>query len=236
MSAIETEPAATPAEGAGAESGESRAPENREREPKSSRTRKRRAPPYTRAFRDFLEQLGEGPGQFDAFRHDYWGAIHPEDAFEDDLFEDLVENRWELRRLKSTRQAKLVEIRRRNELKRQQRDSGGDAGRAVVAGRERPHQHVAAGEDAGIGIPAQAGAVVSVEDGQTGRRGGGPPRRKRDWGSELPLGTRWRRAIGGGARVGGSSEGRGAIDGGAQPVSRFMVTTMVKPRTLNRGS
>ena len=117
MSAVETQEVR--AEVAADQSAESKAAENEEREPKSSPTRKRRAPPYARSFRDFLEQLGEDPGAFDTFRHGYWGAVHPEDAFEDDLFEDLVENRWELRRLKRTRQAKLVEIRRGKELKRQ---------------------------------------------------------------------------------------------------------------------
>jgi hypothetical protein len=120
MKTIESEPAAA-ADTTGAEAPESRTPENGERETNSSPARKRRLPPYTRSFREFLEQLGEDPRAFDAFRHGYWGAIHPEDAFEDDLFEDLVENRWKLRRLTRTHQAKLVEIRRWTELKRQRR-------------------------------------------------------------------------------------------------------------------
>ena len=79
-----------------------------------------RRSPYTRDFRTFLEQLGESRLDFDQFRRGLWDTFQPEDSFEDDLFEDLVENRWELRRVKRTRQAKLVEIRRRKELHRQQ--------------------------------------------------------------------------------------------------------------------
>ncbi len=84
-------------------------------------------------------------------------------------------------------------------------------------------------------IPAQAGAVVGVEDGQTRRHGGGSPRKKRDWGSELLLGTRWRRPIGGGARVGGTTGRTTTIDGGNPPVSLFMVIVMVDPRKLTEG-
>jgi len=98
MSAVETQEVR--AEASGDQSAESKAAENEDRESKSNPRRKRREPPYTRSFRGFLEQLGEDPEKFDTFRHGYWGAVRPEDAFEDDLFEDLVENRWELRRLK----------------------------------------------------------------------------------------------------------------------------------------
>ncbi len=131
MSAVETQEVR--AEVAGGQSAESKAAENEEREHKSSPTRKRREPPYTRSFRGLLAQLGEAPGAFDTFRHGYWGAVHPEDAFEDDLFEDLVENRWELRRLKRTRQAKLVESRRGKELKRQRGLASEDGGAQPVS-------------------------------------------------------------------------------------------------------
>jgi len=119
MSGIESEPAAVTAEGV--EAPATKAPENGEPETNSSPARKRRPAPYTRSFRGFLEQLGEDPCEFDRRRRRTWDAFQPEDGFEEDLVEDMVENRWELRRLKRTRQAKLVEIRRRTELKRQQR-------------------------------------------------------------------------------------------------------------------
>ncbi|MGO9270818.1 MAG: hypothetical protein ACLQOO_11290, partial [Terriglobia bacterium] len=121
MSAIESEPAAVTADATGAESTESRAPENGEREGNSSPTRKRRPAPYTRSFRGFLEQLGEDPREFDQRRRKLWDAFQPEDGFEEGLVEDMVENRWKLDRLTRTSQAKLVEIRRRTEVKRQQR-------------------------------------------------------------------------------------------------------------------
>ena len=121
MSAIESEPAAVTADATGAESTESRAPENGEREGNSSPTRKRRPAPYTRSFRGFLEQLGEDPREFDQRRRKLWDAFQPEDGFEEGLVEDMVENRWKLDRLTRTHQAKLVEIRRRTEVKRQQR-------------------------------------------------------------------------------------------------------------------
>jgi len=119
MRGIDSEPTAATAEGA--EAPETTAPENEERETNSSPARKRRPAPYSRSFRGFLEQLGEDPCEFDRRRRRTWDAFRPEDGFEEDLVEDMVENRWELRRLKRTRQAKLVEIRRRTELKRQQR-------------------------------------------------------------------------------------------------------------------
>ncbi len=74
-----------------------------------------------------------------------------------------------------------------------------------------------------------------MEDGETGWRGGGPPGEKRDRGSELPLRTACRRPIGGGARVGGTTQGRTAINGGTPPVSRPMVTIMVQERKLIGG-
>jgi hypothetical protein len=119
MSAIESEPAPAAAEANQAEVPASRTPVG-EPEPDSSPGRKKRAP-YTRPFRGFLEQLGENPREFDHFRRGFWDDFNPEGGFEEDMVEDLVENRWELRRLKRTRQAKLVEIRRRAEVKRQQR-------------------------------------------------------------------------------------------------------------------
>jgi len=118
MSAVEREPAATTVEATGAEAPESGAPEGAEVKSNSSSRRIRR-PPYTRAFRGFLEQLGENPREFDQARHKFWDDFQPEGGFEEEQVEDMVENRWELRRLKRTRQAKLVEIRRRTELKRQ---------------------------------------------------------------------------------------------------------------------
>ncbi len=99
MSAIESEPAAVTADATGAESTESRAPENGEREGNSSPTRKRRPAPYTRSFRGFLEQLGEDPREFDQRRRKLWDAFQPEDGFEEGLVEDMVENRWKLDRL-----------------------------------------------------------------------------------------------------------------------------------------
>ena len=71
----------------------------------------------------------------------------------------------------------------------------------------------------GNAIPAQAGAVVGVADGETGHCGGKSARRKRDWGTKLPCRAGWwRRAIGRRARVGWSTEGRAAVDGRTQPV------------------
>jgi len=130
MRAIDNEAAAATAEGVEAPQTTGRkatpgrarkARDNGEAETNSSPARKRRPTPYTRSFRAFLEQLGEDPREFDRKRRKTWEAFNPEDGFEEDLVEDIVENRWELGRLKRTRQAKLVEIRRRTELKRQQR-------------------------------------------------------------------------------------------------------------------
>jgi hypothetical protein len=119
MSAIETEPVAA-TELTESEAPASRAPESGTPEADSSPSRRRRAP-YTRPFRGFLEQLGEDPHEFDQLRRSFWEAFRPEDGFEEDLLEDLVENRWRLRRLMRAHQAKLVENRRRTEMKRQQR-------------------------------------------------------------------------------------------------------------------
>ncbi|MGO9270450.1 MAG: hypothetical protein ACLQOO_09395 [Terriglobia bacterium] len=55
MSAIESEPAAAAAEGAG----DQRNGRNGERETNSSPARRRRPAPYTPSFRAFLKQLGE---------------------------------------------------------------------------------------------------------------------------------------------------------------------------------
>ncbi len=120
MSAIEGETAAAPTEATGTEASAANPPESGEPEPNSRSSRKKRAP-YTRAFRGFLEQLGENPREFDQFRRGFWDDFDPQGSFEEDLVEDLVENRWKLRRLNRTHQAKLVEIRRRTELKRQRR-------------------------------------------------------------------------------------------------------------------
>ncbi|HMD95908.1 MAG TPA: hypothetical protein VKM93_01065 [Terriglobia bacterium] len=81
MSAVETQEVR--AEVAADQSAESKAAGNEEREPKTSPTRKRRAPPYTRSFRDFLEQLGEDPREFDQRRRKLWDAFNPEDGFEE---------------------------------------------------------------------------------------------------------------------------------------------------------
>jgi hypothetical protein len=62
MSTIETGPAA-PAETTAVDASQSRATEGAEPKPNSSQAYKRR-PAYSRAFRGFLEQLGEDPGQF----------------------------------------------------------------------------------------------------------------------------------------------------------------------------
>src|SRR5271157_128546 len=121
MSAMEAEPAAATAETTPVEAAETGARNNGEPETNSSPTRKRRPAPYTRSFRGFLEQLGENPREFDQRRRKLWDAFNPEDGFEEDLVEDMVENRWKLGRLTRTHQAKLVEIRRRTELKRQHR-------------------------------------------------------------------------------------------------------------------
>ncbi len=120
MSAIESEPTAATAETTPVEAPETGALDNGEPETNSGPTRKRRPAPYTRSFRGFLEQLGENPREFDQRRRRLWDAFNPEDGFEEDLVEDMVENRWKLGRLTRTHQAKLVEIRRRTELKRQQ--------------------------------------------------------------------------------------------------------------------
>ncbi|MGO9274765.1 MAG: hypothetical protein ACLQOO_31810, partial [Terriglobia bacterium] len=98
-----------------------RPPESGGPETHSGPARKRRPAPYSRSFRGFLEQLGEDPREFDQRRRKLWDAFNQEDGFEEDLVEDLVENRWKLGRLTRTHQAKLVEIRRRTEVKRQQR-------------------------------------------------------------------------------------------------------------------
>ena len=127
MNAIEPESLTLPVDAEPLDSAAaSRAPEpvpepQREpgRESESGRGRVRR-PPYTRDFREFVEQLGEERSDFDQFRRGLWETFEPSDAFEVDLLEDMVENRWELRRVKRTRQAKLVEIRRRKEVKRQE--------------------------------------------------------------------------------------------------------------------
>jgi len=142
MSVLETEPAAMPAEtgeapepvaaeqeatGNGAAEAVAREPKSEENEEVEASplpdgpARRRRAPPYTRSFRGFLEQLGENTAEFDTFRRGYWSTFKPADAFEDDLVDDLVENRWKVRRLTRTHQAKLVEIRRRKELQRERR-------------------------------------------------------------------------------------------------------------------
>jgi len=143
MSEMETETAVT-AEAAAAEAPSTGAPEGADSKPNSSSSRIRR-PPYNRAFRGFLEPLGESPREFDQFRYKQWDDFKPEGGFEEDLVEDMVENRWELRRLKRTRQAKLVEIRRRTELKRQQQlASEGRGVRGMAQKHLMTHQGVTA--------------------------------------------------------------------------------------------
>jgi hypothetical protein len=125
--------------------------------------------PYTRPFRGFLEPLGENPREFDHFRRGFWDDFEPDGGFE---VGDLVENRRQLRRPKRTRQAKLVEIRRRAGRRRREGMKGN--GESVCEAFDDYSHGIMEKIKRGIQLPFSPTLVPSPCCKQSGYLNGGP--------------------------------------------------------------
>ncbi len=124
-------------------------------------------------------------------------------------------------------------------------ESGGPETNSRPAGERRaaPHTRPSAASWSNRGRTgasptrfAAAHGATSTQRAPARGRPGAPNGGKRDKTSGLPRRAgRPRGGVGGEARVAGTTDGATAIDGGTQPVSRLMVTVMVKPRKLREG-
>jgi len=95
---------------------------------------------YSRAYRGFLEHLGESRTEFDSLRKDLFHDYQPEDRVEAEFVEDMVERRWEHQRLMRSYSSKLVAIRRHAEVERQRRLASEGRGGAGTALKLYMHQ------------------------------------------------------------------------------------------------
>lgn len=76
---------------------------------------------YSRIFRPYLEQIGEGREGFKRLRQGLIEAFQPSDSFERGLVEEMAELRWRRQRLVRAQQGLMVERQRSMESDRQRR-------------------------------------------------------------------------------------------------------------------